>query len=152
MQIKIKLESWGGIYEKEIFYDICDKLGIIIYHDMMFSCSTYPSTKEFLDEVRKELDYQIPRLQFHACIGLYAGNNEDFGAFGWYEETKNNRIVFIMDCDRLNNGLVGAKIKNLTQVDYFAQAYLVQDLMTMVIIGIQIIGVTCIIGVYGMKK
>ena len=73
------IRVWGGgIYEKEIFYDTCDKLGIIIYHDMMFACSTYPSTKEFLDEVRKELDYQIPRLQSHACIGLWAGNNEDF--------------------------------------------------------------------------
>ena len=40
------IRVWGGgIYEKEIFYDTCDKLGIIIYHDMMFACSTYPSTK-----------------------------------------------------------------------------------------------------------
>ena len=108
------IRVWGGgIYEKEIFYDTCDKLGIIIYHDMMFACSTYPSTKEFLDEVRKELDYQIPRLQSHACIGLYAGNNEDFGAINWYEESKNNRTVYIMDYDRLNNGVVGAKIKEL---------------------------------------
>ena len=108
------LRVWGGgIYEKEIFYDTCDKLGIIIYHDMMFACSTYPSTKEFLDEVRKELDYQIPRLQSHACIGLWAGNNEDFGAISWYDESKNNRTVYIMDYDRLNNGVVGAKIKEL---------------------------------------
>ena len=108
------IRVWGGgIYEKEIFYDICDKLGLIIYHDMMFSCSTYPSTKEFLDEVRKELDYQIPRLQSHPCIGLYAGNNEDFGAISWYEESKNNRTVYIMDYDRLNNGVVGTKIKEL---------------------------------------
>jgi beta-mannosidase len=108
------IRVWGGgIYEKEIFYDTCDKLGIIIYHDMMFACSTYPSTKEFLDEVRKELDYQIPRLQSHACIGLWAGNNEDFGAINWYEESKNNRTVYIMDYDRLNNGVVGAKIKEL---------------------------------------
>ena len=108
------IRVWGGgIYEKEIFYDICDKLGIIIYHDMMFSCSTYPSNKEFLDEVRKELDYQIPRLQSHACIGLWAGNNEDFGAISWYEESKNNRTKYIMDYDRLNNGVVGTKIKEL---------------------------------------
>ena len=108
------IRVWGGgIYEKEIFYDLCDKLGIIIYHDMMFACSTYPSNKEFLDEVRKELDYQIPRLQSHACIGLWAGNNEDFGAINWYEESKNNRTVYIMDYDRLNNGVVGAKIKEL---------------------------------------
>jgi beta-mannosidase len=108
------IRVWGGgIYEKEIFYDLCDKLGIIIYHDMMFSCSTYPSSQEFLDEVRKELNYQIPRLQSHPCIGLWAGNNEDFGAISWYEESKNNRTKYIMDYDRLNNGIVGTKIKEL---------------------------------------
>ena len=108
------IRVWGGgIYEKEIFYDLCDKLGIIIYHDMMFSCSTYPSSNEFLDEVRKELNYQIPRLQSHPCIGLWAGNNEDFGAISWYEESKNNRTKYIMDYDRLNNGVVGTKIKEL---------------------------------------
>ena len=108
------LRVWGGgIYEKDIFYDLCDKYGIMIYQDMMFSCSTYPSTKEFLDEVEKELEYQIPRLQSHPCIVLYAGNNEDFGAISWYEESKNNRTRYIMDYDRLNNGLVGKKIKEI---------------------------------------
>ena len=82
------LRVWGGgIYEKDIFYDLCDKYGIMIYQDMMFSCSTYPSNSEFLSEVEKELSYQIPRLQSHPCIVLYAGNNEDFGAISWYEES-----------------------------------------------------------------
>jgi len=53
----------GGIYEKDLFYDLCDKYGNMIYRDMMFSCLTYPSTHEFLDEVKKEPEYQIPRLQ-----------------------------------------------------------------------------------------
>ena len=45
-----------GIYEKDIFYDLCDKYGIMIYQNMMFSCSTYPSNQEFLDKVEKELE------------------------------------------------------------------------------------------------
>ena len=78
------LRVWGGgIYEKEIFYDTCDKLGIMVFQDMMFACGTYPSTKEFLDEVKKELDYQIPRIQSHACMGIYAGNTENFDAMDW---------------------------------------------------------------------
>ena len=108
------LRVWGGgIYEKDTFYNLCDKYGIMIYQDMMFSCSTYPSTPSFLNEVEKELDYQIPRLQIHPCIALYAGNNEDFGAISWYEESKNNRTRYIMDYDRLNNGLVGKKIREI---------------------------------------
>ena len=108
------LRVWGGgIYEKDIFYDLCDKYGIMIYQDMMFSCSTYPSNSEFLSEVEKELSYQIPRLQSHPCIVLYAGNNEDFGAISWYEESKKNKTRYIMDYDRLNNGLIAKKIKEL---------------------------------------
>ena len=108
------LRVWGGgIYEKDTFYNLCDKYGIMIYQDMMFSCSTYPSTPSFLNEVEKELEYQIPRLQIHPCIALHAGNNEDFGAISWYEESKNNRTRYIMDYDRLNNGLVGKKIREI---------------------------------------
>ena len=78
---------------------------------MMFSCSTYPSDEEFLNYVRNELDYQIPRLQSHPCIGLYAGNNGDFGAINFFEESKKNPTIYIMNYDKLNNVVVGGKIK-----------------------------------------
>ena len=45
----------GGWYEKEEFYDACDKYGILIWHDLMFSCSTYPAEQWFLESVEKEL-------------------------------------------------------------------------------------------------
>lgn len=66
------LRVWGGgIYENEFFYDLCDRFGIIVWQDFMFACSFYPTTEEFLQEVEKELEYQIPRLQSHACIGIW---------------------------------------------------------------------------------
>ena len=37
------LRVWGGgQYERDEFYDACDKYGILLWHDMMFGCSTYP--------------------------------------------------------------------------------------------------------------
>lgn len=108
------LRVWGGgIYENEDFYDLCDKLGIIIWQDCMFACSLYPTTKEFLSEVENELNYQVPRLQSHACIGLWCGNNENYGALGWFSESIKNRDRYIIDYDRLYNGTVGKKIKEL---------------------------------------
>lgn len=108
------LRVWGGgIYENEIFYDLCDKFGIIVWQDFMFACSLYPTTEEFLQEVEKELDYQIPRLQSHACIGLWCGNNENYGALGWFSESIKNRDKYLIDYDRLYNGLIGKKVKEL---------------------------------------
>ena len=72
------LRVWGGgIYEEEVFYDICDELGITIWQDFMFACSTYPAfDKNFLDNVKMEFEDNIKLLRHHPCIALWCGNNE----------------------------------------------------------------------------
>lgn len=103
----------GGQYENDIFYDLCDQLGILIWQDMMFSCSLYPSNKEFLEEVRGEIRYQIRRLKEHPSIALWCGNNENVGALTWYPESRAFRDRYIIDYDRLNEGVVGTTIREL---------------------------------------
>lgn len=107
------IRLWGGgYYEFDDFYDICDCLGILIWHDMMFSCALYPATKDFLSSVEKEVVYQVRRLKAHPSIALWCGNNEDLGALNWYEESRRNRDVYLVDYDRLNSGVVGRVIRN----------------------------------------
>ncbi len=91
----------GGWYEKEEFYDACDKYGILIWHDLMFSCSTYPAESWFLESVEKELRDQIRRLRSRTSIALWCGNNECLGALGWYEETRANLPLYIKDYEKL---------------------------------------------------
>ena len=68
------LRVWGGgIYEPDIFYEIADELGIMIWQDMMFACALYPTDKEFLKSVDTEIRQQIRRLQPHPSIALWAG-------------------------------------------------------------------------------
>lgn len=96
------LRVWGGgWYEKEEFYNACDKYGILLWHDLMFSCSTYPCDKWFLDSVQRELTDQIRRLKSRTCIALWCGNNECLGALTWYEETLADMDKYIKDYEKL---------------------------------------------------
>ena len=101
----------GGMYEHKAFYDLCDEKGILIWHDMMFSRAMYPATEPFLSNVEEEIRYQVNRLQAHPSIALWCGNNKDLGAIARYEESRADMARYIVDYDRLNEGVVGRTIK-----------------------------------------
>ena len=83
------IRLWGGgQYEKDVFYDTCDELGIMIWHDMMCSCAVYPGDDAFLGEIKAELEHQLRRLRDHACIAMWCGDNECLGAIKWYDVSR----------------------------------------------------------------
>jgi beta-mannosidase len=103
------IRVWGGgYYEPDWFYDACDELGILIWQDFQFSCNLYPSTDAFIDEVKEEVRQQVSRLQHHACIALWCGDNELIGALTWYEAPKKNRDRYLVNYDRLNRAIESA--------------------------------------------
>ncbi|MHA1237216.1 MAG: glycoside hydrolase family 2 protein, partial [Candidatus Hodarchaeales archaeon] len=72
------IRIWGGgVVEKEEFYNLCDELGLMIWHDFQFACSVYPQTEEYLENVNYEVRGIIKRLRVHPSIVLWNGNNED---------------------------------------------------------------------------
>lgn len=86
------LRIWGGgLYEVDHFYEMCDKLGLMLWHDFMFACTTYPDHQEwFRNLVARELDYQTKRLRNHACIGIFCGTNENHWLFNKVDTPKWN--------------------------------------------------------------
>ncbi len=86
------LRVWGGgIYENDLFYDLCDEAGILVWQDFMFACAMYPSDKQFLDNVRLEAIDNVKRLRNHPCIALWCGNNENLAAWlqwGWKKQAE----------------------------------------------------------------
>jgi beta-mannosidase len=91
------LRVWGGgLYEDDRFYDLCDRYGILVWQDFIFSCSVYPlDDKEFVENIRHEVVENIRRLRHHASLALWCGNNEmerDWVESGWqdprYEDLK----------------------------------------------------------------
>jgi beta-mannosidase len=95
----------GGQFEDDVFYQTCDELGLMVWHDFMFSCALYPSDPAFLGEVRAELTHQLRRLRDYACIALWCGDNECIGALTWFEPSRKNRDLYLLNYDRLSRVL-----------------------------------------------
>lgn len=83
------LRVWGGaIYKDDIFYELCDQNGILVWQDFMFACAMQPGDEAHLENIRKEAEYNIKRLRNHASIALWCGNNEvlhGWHHWGWQE-------------------------------------------------------------------
>jgi beta-mannosidase len=81
------LRVWGGgIYEEDLFYELADEHGILIWQDFMFANGMYPGDPAFLENVRAEAADQVRRRRGHPSIALWCGNNEmDEGwqRWGW---------------------------------------------------------------------
>lgn len=71
------IRVWGGgIYEQDIFYELCDRLGLMVWQDFMFACGEYPEQQWFLRQVQDEATKVVKRLRNHPSIVLWCGNNE----------------------------------------------------------------------------
>ncbi|MBK6932466.1 MAG: glycoside hydrolase family 2 protein [Saprospirales bacterium] len=81
------LRVWGGgIYEDDLFYQLCDARGILVWQDFMYACAMYPGNGKFLKNTAAEAFEQIERLRQHPCVALWCGNNENNEAWhhwGW---------------------------------------------------------------------
>ena len=92
------LRVWGGgIYEDDRFYDLCDQYGIMVWQDFMFACSLYPAEGKLLESIKAEAMDNVKRLRNHACLALWAGNNECNDAWltwGWKEQYEKQNKVF----------------------------------------------------------
>ena len=93
------LRVWGGgIYESDLFYDLCDEYGILVWQDFMFACSMYPDNNVFIENIKKEAIDNVKRIRNHASLALWCGNNEVEEAWrhwGWSKKyNKKNWIAY----------------------------------------------------------
>ena len=78
------MRIWGGgVYENDYFYDWCDENGIAIWHDFMMACGVYPHTERMKKQLEEEAAAMVRRLRHHACICLWAGDNECDQSYCW---------------------------------------------------------------------
>ncbi len=111
------LRIWGGgIYEDDLFYQLCDSRGILVWQDFMYACAMYPGNGKFLKTAAAEAYEQVERLRQYPCIALWCGNNENNEAWnhwGWQMQfTEAQRTQLWRDYQTLFNDLLPTYVEN----------------------------------------
>lgn len=118
------LRVWGGgAYEEDIFYDLCDEKGILVWQDFMFACAMYPGDTAFLENVRQEAIENIKRLRNHSSIALWCGNNENsegWHRWGWQDgRSESEKAEIWGNYQKLFNGILPDLVEDLTDSPYW---------------------------------
>jgi len=118
------LRVWGGgIYENDLFYELSDEKGILIWQDFMFACAMYPGDKKFLDNVKQEAEQQVKRLRNYSSIALWCGNNENSEAWkrwGWQKNRSEKEKKEIWnDYLAVFDSILPNMVKEFSDTDYW---------------------------------
>jgi len=75
------LRVWGGAFlEKEIFYQLCDELGLLVWQEFPLSssgsCNTPPSDEPTIEAYRVIAKNYIEKRRHHASLLMWCGGNE----------------------------------------------------------------------------
>ena len=73
------IRVWGGgVFEKDHFYNECDRLGISVTQDFLMACGNYPEKEDwFVEHLSAEAKHAVCRLRNHPCLMWWSGDNEN---------------------------------------------------------------------------
>ena len=76
------LRVWGGgITNKDVFYDLCDELGIMVWQEFPLACNNYTNDEKYLTVLEQEARSIIKRVKKHVCLSIWSGGNELFNSW-----------------------------------------------------------------------
>ncbi|MHB9031890.1 MAG: glycoside hydrolase family 2 protein [Anaerolineae bacterium] len=87
---------WGGnVYEDDLFYELCDQKGIMVWQDFAMACAVYPQDANFCAKLEEEARAVVRRLRMHPALTLWAGDNECDAAYSWAGRKRdpNNNVL-----------------------------------------------------------
>lgn len=90
------LRVWGGgIINKDPFFEICDRLGIMVWQEFPLACNEYPDKPAYLRVLEQEAVGIIHRLRLHPCVVLWCGGNELFNS--WSHMTDQHHALRLLN-------------------------------------------------------
>lgn len=73
---------WGGSgVGKEVFYDLCDEYGIMVWQEFPLACNDYKDDPHYLEILEQEAREIVKTLRRHPSIVLWCGGNELFNSW-----------------------------------------------------------------------
>ncbi|MBQ7647396.1 MAG: hypothetical protein IJS94_09015, partial [Clostridia bacterium] len=76
------LRCWGGSgIQKEDFYDLCDRYGIMLWVEFPLACNNYSEDARYLSVLGREAAAIIKKIRRHPCLVLWCGGNELFNSW-----------------------------------------------------------------------
>ena len=90
------VRCWGGCTaNKEIFFDLCDEYGILVWQEFPLSCNRYGDDPQYLRTLASEAEAMLRRIGRHACCAMFVGGNELF--MGWSGMTQQSKALRMLD-------------------------------------------------------
>jgi beta-mannosidase len=107
----------GGYYMPDAFYEMTDRLGLMVWQDFMFGGAIPPSDVAFVQNTRQEAIEQVKRLRDHPSIVLWCGNNEvQTGWDGWGDRLALKKAISGDEREKLVTGMVNLFSNTLRNV------------------------------------
>ncbi|HOS92429.1 MAG TPA: glycoside hydrolase family 2 TIM barrel-domain containing protein [Armatimonadota bacterium] len=97
------LRVWGGgLLERELFYDLCDEAGIMVWQSFCQSSSGIdnepPRDSDYLNMAVRHAEAMIPQRRNHASLVLWCGGNELMHADWTPLDSKHPALAVLKDC------------------------------------------------------
>ena len=85
----------GGIVNKESFYEICDRKGILVWQEFPLACNNYEDSPAYLRVLKKEAESIVGRIRAHPSLAMWSGGNELFNS--WSGMTDQSLVLRLLN-------------------------------------------------------
>jgi len=90
------LRIWGGgITNKQIFHNLCDEMGILVWQEFPLACNNYPDDKKYLAILEQEARSIIANVKGHPSLCMWSGGNELFN--NWSGMTEQSHALRLLN-------------------------------------------------------